>query len=86
MQLTVALKNEAKGHREVQLMGKNLPEDEEYLLTKSHKRPCKRMLDFACPVACIRRDSGNLPNQKGYIPEYEPGDFAPQFYERYTKR
>lgn len=86
VQLTDAIKKEANGHRTMQLMGKNLPENEEYLVNKEHKRPCRRMLDYVCPVACIRKDSGNLPNQKGYVPEYEPGAFEPQFKERYRTR
>ncbi|CAD7936173.1 unnamed protein product [Amoebophrya sp. A120] len=86
MELAIALKTEARAHRELHLMGKNVPEYQPVLLSKDRKRPCKKMLDHACPVACIRRDSGNLPNQKGYIPEYEPGAFEPQFKERFGSR
>ncbi len=86
MELAVALKTEARAHRELHLMGKHVPENEPVLLAREKRRPCKKMLDHACPVACIRRDSGNLPNQKGYIPEYEPGAFEPQFLERFKIR
>ncbi|CAD7950557.1 unnamed protein product [Amoebophrya sp. A25] len=87
MELANALKAEARTHREIHLMGKSVQIDESnFLLSKDRRRPCKKLLDHACPVACIRRDSGNLPNQKGYIPEYEPGAFEPQFTERYKIR
>lgn len=57
------------------------------LLGKIETGPCRKLFDYACPVSCIRRDSGNLPNQKGYVAEYDPtAPFEAQFFERYKNR
>ena len=49
------------------------------------KNALKSILE--CSTTSIRRDSGNLPNQKGYVPEYDPAAaFDAQFFDRYAKR
>ena len=89
MQLVEDIKGEANRFRQFIFAGLKLSDIESSfkILNNIHKHPCKKLLDFACPVACPRKDSGNLPNQKGYVKEFDPlQPFEAQFNERFEAR
>lgn len=89
MQLVDDIKAESSRYKQFIFAGLKLADIESSfsILNNIHKHPCKKLLDWACPVACPRKDSGNLPNQKGYVKEFEPlAPFEAQFYERFTER